>query len=196
MTIGYVYKLVCKDINAKEIYVGSTMNINQRRRAHKNTCNNEKNEHYNYPVYQYIRENGGWENWESVIVETVEYNEKHELKLRERFHLEELKATLNKQIPTRTKDEYRQDTKEDTKITDAEYKLKNKEAIIIKNKEYYNNHIEAIKTYHREYQQKNKETLAIKQAEKYTCNCGKTSTIRHKSRHEMSRKHLLWFIKQ
>ncbi len=98
MTIGYVYKLVCKDINAKEIYVGSTVNMNQRRRQHKNACNSEKNNTYNLSVYVYIRENGGWGNWESVIVETVEYNEKHELKLRERFHLEELKATLNTEL--------------------------------------------------------------------------------------------------
>ena len=177
MTIGYVYKLVCKDINAKEIYVGSTVNMNQRRRQHKNACNSEKNKHYNYPVYQYIRANSGWENWESVIVETVEYNEKHELKLRERFHLEELKATLNKLCPHRTPTEI------------VEYDKAHRER-------YYNEHKEYLKERRQIHNEEHKEQIKQVRGQKYTCECNTEYTRCHKARHEMSRKHLLWFIKQ
>ena len=107
MKIGYVYKLVCKDINVKEIYIGSTVNINQRRRQHKNCCTKTTSPDYNVHVYTYIRENGGWGNWDSIVVEQIEFNQKHELQSRERFYLEELKATLNKRVPGRERAEYR-----------------------------------------------------------------------------------------
>lgn len=160
MTIGYVYKLVCKDINAKEIYIGSTMNINQRRRAHKNRCNDINDKCHNIHVYQYIRQNGGWENWESIIVETFEYNEKYELKNRERFHLEQLQAKLNKQIPNRT---------------DVEYRSANIEQIAHRDKQY---------------RDANKEHIKQHKGLKHMCECGVEYTHCHKSRHEKSKKHL------
>jgi hypothetical protein len=43
-----------------------------------------------------------------LAIEQVEYTIKHELLVRERFHLENLKATLNKQIPARTQQDLKQ----------------------------------------------------------------------------------------
>ena len=63
-----IYKICCKDLSVKDVYVGSTTNFVQRcqrRRDHKAVCNNEKGRDYNYYVYQFIRENGGWDNWEA-----------------------------------------------------------------------------------------------------------------------------------
>ena len=55
--IGFVYKLVCKDVTATEVYVGSSVSLRNRRATHKSCCHNEKA--YNLPVYQYIRDNVG-----------------------------------------------------------------------------------------------------------------------------------------
>ena len=62
-----------------------------------------------------IRENGGWQNWSMVQIERYEYNTKPELHARERHFIETLHAELNKVIPTRSKQEYRNDTKEHMK---------------------------------------------------------------------------------
>jgi hypothetical protein len=101
-----IYKLCCKDVNIKEEYVGSTTRFERRKAEHKTGCNNEKNPSYNYYVYQFIRENGGIENWDMVQIEEVNVNNKRELGTRERYWIETLKAELNCNIPTRTLKEY------------------------------------------------------------------------------------------
>ena len=59
-----IYKLCCKDSNVKEIYIGSTYNYTYRKDHHKSECINSNSEHHNTPVYKFIREYGGWSNWE------------------------------------------------------------------------------------------------------------------------------------
>jgi hypothetical protein len=97
--------LACRDPLVTEIYVGSTCRVPDRRCQHRNTCNNASQQNHNLNVYQYIRANGGWNNFELLVIEQIDYTHKHELLLRERHHLEQLKATLNKQVPGRTREE-------------------------------------------------------------------------------------------
>ena len=78
---GVVYKLYCKDLAIKEIYVGSSMNINQRIDCHKNVCNNSHSIDYNMKVYKFIRANGGWFNWAYDILEECEVKDKEDLVL-------------------------------------------------------------------------------------------------------------------
>ena len=66
-----IYKLCCKNVDVKEIYIGSTTNFKRRKNAHKTSCNNEKGKKYNMNVYSFIRENGGWNNWSMILVEEV-----------------------------------------------------------------------------------------------------------------------------
>ena len=86
--IEFVYKLVCKDVNATEVYVGSSVSLRNRRANHKSCSTRENNKAYNLPVYQYIRENGGWQNWELLVIERLEFEFRFELQDRERFHME------------------------------------------------------------------------------------------------------------
>jgi hypothetical protein len=69
--IGFVYKLVCKDVNATEVYVGSSTSLRNRRSGHKSGCNNVNDKRYNFRVYQHIRANGGWDNWQLLPIERV-----------------------------------------------------------------------------------------------------------------------------
>lgn len=104
-----IYKLCCKDPSITDVYVGSTINKNRRKQQHKSCCNNENienNKSYNYYVYEFIRSHGGFFNWDMVVIEDFPCNSKQQLETRERYWLDELKATLNKQIPTRTRQEY------------------------------------------------------------------------------------------
>lgn len=107
-----IYKLCCNDTEIKDIYIGSTCNFTQRRWCHKSTCNNENGNAYNVKVYQFIREHGGFENWSMVMIHEQSVNNKLEKERLERTFIEDLKPSLNSQLPSRTQKEYRSDNKE------------------------------------------------------------------------------------
>jgi len=108
---GIVYKLCCRDVNITDIYIGSTTNFTRRKSCHKSDCNNEKGSRFNLKVYQFIRTNGGWDNWTIVQIEEYDCSNKRELGQYERFHFEQLKPSLNCQIPSRTIKEWCVDKK-------------------------------------------------------------------------------------
>ena len=174
MRIGYIYKLACRDPAVTEIYVGSTCRVPDRRCEHRSRCNNANGKHYNLNVYQYIRANGGWGNFELLVVEQIDYNHKHELLLRERFHLEQLKATLNKVVPGRTIAEYRIDNKEVIRAKEAERYIDNKDAILAQYKIYRDNH---------------KVEAAARDGVKHNCACGGKYTHGNMSKHAKTQKH-------
>ena len=59
-----------KDLRTmQKIYIGSTRNKYHRFKSHPSYCCNPKSHNYTQHVYQYIRENGGWENnYECVVL--------------------------------------------------------------------------------------------------------------------------------
>ena len=118
---GYIYKLVCNDVEIKECYVGSTTNMKVRKWDHKHRCSDKNNTTYNIYLYQFIRENGNFENWDMIQIEEFEFHTRHELNARERYHIEQLQATLNSYIPTRTKTEWYVDNKEYTSEKHKKY---------------------------------------------------------------------------
>jgi len=98
-----IYEIVCKDVNITQRYIGSTTNLIKRRNSHKTCCNNEKCKQYNIYLYQFIRANGSFDNWDIVLIEQlIDCKDKENLQKRERFYIESLKAELNKCIPLRT----------------------------------------------------------------------------------------------
>jgi hypothetical protein len=170
-----IYKLVHKnDQDNENIYIGSTTNFRGRKIQHKGFCYNEKNIKYNRYLYQFIRENGGWDEWEMVAVETYPCENKRELEIRERFHIETLKSKLNKFIPTRTKKEQYED---------------NKEMILNKIKQYKKDNCEKIKEQQKQYRQENRDKLLEQKKEKITCECGCILTKSHLNGHRKSDKH-------
>jgi len=97
-----IYKLVCKNIKITELYVGYTTHFTQRKSKHKHSCNNPKNEKYNFKVYTFIRENGGWDNWDMIMIEEFPCRNVLEATKQERLRTEELQSTLNTYCPTQT----------------------------------------------------------------------------------------------
>src|ERR1700752_274161 len=100
-----IYKIVCKDINIKDLYVGSTTNFIKRKYCHKSRCNNIKSKNYNSVVYKFIRDNKGWNNWDMIMVEEYPCENNLQKLQRERYWIETLQAKLNIQIPILTKEE-------------------------------------------------------------------------------------------
>jgi len=154
-----IYKLCCNDINITEIYIGSTTDFKARKYQHKTSCNNEKCKKYNYKVYQYIRDNGGWDNWSMIMIEEYSCNCKLEAEKRERYYIEEFKSSLNNNIPTRTFKEYYENNQDKKKEYNKEYYENNQDKIKEYNKEYRENNQEYYKEYHKEYRENNQDKL-------------------------------------
>ena len=111
-----LYKLCCKDLNIKDIYVGHTTNFTRRKYDHKNSCSTKE-----IKVYQFIRDNGGWDNWEMIEIEKCSFNDSNEARARERYWIETLNSSLNCNIPLRTNKEYVDTHKDQRKETSRRY---------------------------------------------------------------------------
>ena len=95
-----VYKLCCDDPEITDIYVGSTCNFKVRKWTHKSNCNNENGEHFNRYVYKFIRNNGGWDAWSMILIKKYPHvADNQELLKKERKWINQLNATLNKNVP-------------------------------------------------------------------------------------------------
>ena len=171
-----LYKLCCKDLNIKDLYVGHTTNFTKRKQNHKGRCINENDKKYTLKVYQFIRDNGGWDNWEMIEIEKCSLNDENEAKARERYWIEFLNCTLNSYIPLRSKKEYQQIHKEKLSDYISEYRIKKKDEITQNTSEY---------------RIKNKEKLKEYFSKPCTCEvCGRTYTQGHKSRHIKTKYHM------
>jgi len=87
-----IYKICCKDESIKDIYVGHTTNFFYRKIQHKTCCNNKFN---NCKIYNFINENGGWNNWEMIELETVNCKDLSEARQKENEYYNLLNPTLN-----------------------------------------------------------------------------------------------------
>lgn len=173
-----IYKLVhFDDLNDENIYIGHTINMVQRKHDHKCNCNNPNRKEHNYKKYQFIRENGGWDNWRMILVEKYPCNDVHEAIARERYWKKELKSTLNVREPGRTVSEWYQDNKESLKLKQKDYHYQNKQ--------YRNQN--SIRKYH-----ENKEEIKKYVREKITCECGSVICRDSMTKHRKSIKHQEW----
>ena len=145
---GLIYKIYCKDSEVKDVYVGSTCDFASRKYAHRMFCRNPNTEKYNYKLYRCIRANGGMENWIIKPIKFYPCDSKRELHKEERRYIEELNATLNTHIPTRTKREYIADNQDKIK----QFYLNNKDRYKLYAKRYYSTH----KAQRKEYNLRNK----------------------------------------
>jgi len=99
-----IYKICCKDTNITDCYIGSTTNFTNRKNRHKSNCNSNSKKG-NLKVYRFIREYGGWDNWDMILIEIYPCTDKLELLKREREFFEFFNSTLNTLIPSRTERE-------------------------------------------------------------------------------------------
>ena len=91
-----IYKIVCKDKTISDVYVGHTTSFIKRKYQHKLCCNNLNNK---LKIYEVIRSNGGWDNWEMTEIATYNCNNSEEARIKEQEHYEELSKPLNSVKP-------------------------------------------------------------------------------------------------
>ena len=91
-----IYKLVHnEDYDNVNIYIGSTTDFIRRKNKHKSCCNCVTNRDHNDKKYQYIRGNGGWEEWNMIEVEKFSCNDKREAEAREEYWRCHFNSQLN-----------------------------------------------------------------------------------------------------
>lgn len=162
-----IYKIVCKDLNVTDKYIGHTTSYKDRKREHKSRCNKQ----YSRPIYKTINDNGGWNNWEMIEIEKFPCNDANEARMRERYWYEELNSNLNVRCPIIT------DYKEYRHIYNTS------ECRVEYMKIYNQNLTEKQKQNKNEYEKKWK-------SKSYTCECGAIILNACKNQHFKSSKHL------
>ena len=146
-----------EDYDYDKCYIGSTCNFTQRKYTHKTACNSVIHKCYNNKKYVYIRENGGWDNWNMIEIEKYPCIDSKEAKKMEEYHRKHYNAILNTRRCHITDEEKGTYT--------AEYYQLNKEKI----SEYYQLNKEKILEYQNQYNQINKEKIKQYQRDKYAC---------------------------
>ena len=210
MTALYVfYKISCKDETIKDCYIGSTTNFVSRMLNHKRRCINEDNSKHHYKVYETIRANKGWDNWEIIILEKTNITDKTQSRMKEQEFIDLYSPTLN-QIdayvsPEDRKEKVRIKTeknrrlakendleafKEKKKIEDKKHYEKHKEKLLEQNKEYHLKNRTEILIKQKAHYNANKERISEKNREKIMCECGKIYTHSNKNRHYKSKFHI------
>lgn len=167
-----IYKIVSKDSNITNFYIGSTTNWTKRKQSHKYRCNVVNNKKYNYQIYQIMRDNGGFDNFNMILVEDYPCENKREAEKREQYWKDIMKPDLN------TKNAF---------TIENNIKLNPKEF----HKEHYKKRLENNPEYNKELYQKKIQKNPDHNKTKYTCeHCKKEYSLKHKARHEKTIKHL------
>ena len=182
---AFIYKLCCKDKSIEECYIGSSTNWKQRKRLHKSNCNNPNQKSYNQKKYVFIRENGGWENWEMVLIYYYPCNNSMELKAEEERVRQENHNNLNMYRAYQTKEELKEYHKQ--------YYIENKDKRLEYHKQYHINNRESISEYQKQYQKQykinNRDKLLQKAKQKITCDCGCIIKKANIAKHKKTNKH-------
>ena len=150
---GAVYKIYSKDKNDKNFYIGSTRNLKSRIENHIKACNHD----IDRPLYNYIRDNGGFDNFivEPMIICNLDRDKLRDI---EEHFFRSLKPTLNRNHPKRDR---------------KTYFLENKEKISNQMKKYYADNCDKLK--------KHSYTKVV------CPHCGRISTNGHIRRHQKTK---------
>jgi len=179
-----MYKIVCDDLDVSFNYVGSTKKIIKRKIRHKSDSKNEKYRHMK--LYKIINDNGGWDNFSMVKIESCICETTLDARIRERYWYEKLNATMNSNRPIRTSEE----VKQESCVRSKQYNINNKAEIKEKTNQYRNDNKEAIQEYQKQYKIDNKETIASSKSELIICEaCNCYNSRNHISRHNNSQTH-------
>ena len=198
--VNYTNSKVYKIWSAQgdKIYVGSTTKqyLSQRMDKHRSDYKRWKDGKTNMITSFKLFDEYGVNNCFIELLETKECNSKDELHKIEGKYIRELEC-VNKLNPYRTEIEikeyqkkYHEDNKEQLNEKMKQYYLDNKSQICEQTKEYRENHKDQISEYHKQFYIENKNKILEKHSQIFSCECGKSYTHGHKSRHLISSRHI------
>ena len=157
-----MYKIQPKKTDLFFSYIGHTSNFNERKNQHiKNTTNINDKKHYHLKIYQTIRDNGGWDEWEMIEIEKYKCSTKLQVRMREQELMFQHNTNLNTCKSFITEEERKNKKQEITN----KYRIENAELIKEQQRQYKQEHKEVIKEQMRKYRQEHKEETYKKQQE-------------------------------
>jgi hypothetical protein len=154
-TKSIIYKIVSKDISVSFTYIGSTSNFSNRKSLHKSDYYNVKSPRHRLQIYEFIRNNGDWNNFVIVLIEEYNCKTKRELEMQEQYWKDIYEDNIG------LKKAYI--TKEQIKENKLKHYLQNKEQILEKQREQYAND----KSKKQQYYQEHKEQILSTRKEYY-----------------------------
>jgi len=174
-----IYKIFCLDPSVTDTYVGSTLNLQKRKSYHKYSCNTNNSNQY---LYRFIRDNGGFDNWEFELLETFPCWGRCQLLIRENYWWNKIQPTLNINTPgllaTLGGD--------DSKLRCLRYKQA---------KERDPERVSAMnKAKARRYREAHPVRVRESKSKTYLCECGSKCWSSNKARHEATLKHQMYLL--
>jgi len=127
----FIYKIICKDVNVTDCYVGHTTNYSSRIRHHEKNCIKLKTK-----LYDFINNNGGWNNWNMDIVEHFPCKSLKDAREREQYWIIQLNATLNERKSFVDPKEWRQEYYETNREIILTKKQQHRQKPEVKKQEY------------------------------------------------------------
>ena len=185
---GKIYTIRCKTDDTL-IYVGSTIqSLAVRFGGHKRRSKLENQ--YNPAFYRIVVD---WNDWYIELYENSPCNSLEELRKREGEVIRDI-GTLNKNIPGRSKAEYRQENIDEIKESEKEYRQNHPDIIKATKQRYRDMNIEKIKESEKQYRLEHADIIKLKKQAvdqvKINCDCGGHFSQNHKARHEKTKIHL------
>ena len=170
-----------RHMESKEvIYVGSTTNFSNRKTAHKYNCNHEEGKCFTIPIYCHIRDNGGFDCFEVIPIQSLKLENKTQLLIAEQEEIDKHQTLVNSCKAYITIEQKRIDNNERNK----KYREEHKAELNEKTKKYRQEHKAEIKLYNKQYKEEHKAEINEKMKEKIECGyCSKRLTKRHICRH-------------
>ena len=175
-----IYRIYCKNQDIKDCYIGSSKSIYFRIASHKSICNIKHSKNYNLCLYQFIRNNGGWDNFDYEILEDYPCNNFEELRQKEQEYIDKLNPSLNCAPSYRT-EEFK---KERIKTTKKNWKQTEK------GKENSRTYTEKLMNNPEKYKKKLKNKSEWGKKPKYCEVCSRTVTNDGWSHHKKTKLHL------
>jgi group I intron endonuclease len=155
---GKIYKLV-NNVD-DEFYVGSTCTtLAKRLYGHKSNATKQTS----MRVYQHLNEIG-WEYVNIVLIQEYPCENKMQLERRERYWIEEMKPTLNKNIPTRSKQEWRVVNADKERESNAKYRAEHLDKERERKAKYRVENAEKLREYKAKYRAENADKILEKEA--------------------------------
>ena len=178
-----IYKITCNDPNVKDVYVGHTTNFVQRKHAHKQSCINEKSANNKCKLYDVIRNNGGWVNWNMEIINFFNCKTHYEARIKEQEYFVLLNANLNSIEPMPPKkpklvistpiELNNDDISNESILKDSKYAKKFVCEICNINTNNKKDYLKHLSTTKHKSTDKILTTEEIKSPNKFLCSCGK-----------------------
>ena len=186
-----IYKIQSNS-NKELVYIGHTTNFTKRKAYHKynSICEMPSKQ---TKLYQMIRSNGGWDEFEMMPIKNVRCLNSVEARIEEEkcrleysANLNMIRAVKNEEADREYRKKYKQNNKSKIRQQWKDYYQENKEHF----KQYREGRKDITKEYKKEYYEKNKDEINKAKGNICVCQCGQQYTYSNKARHEKSKKHL------